>query len=521
MPWNTVETSATQGGIDPSKGVTFSRYQQDLFDEIEHGTQNIVVEAVAGSGKTFSTVNALRHVPPGKSSLFGAFNKSIATELQSRLPRTVMCKTINAIGHGALVKYFGGRIELDDRKYKTLAKDVVADMGIMFRKPQESRKAVDQIVSFAQSTLADYNNDEELALMCEKFNIEIPDDERGASQADFFVIARDTLNRGIQMAKEEHVISFNDQIWLPIILGARPPYYDYVFIDECQDLSKAKLELVLMIEAERYIFVGDQHQSIYGFAGADPSSFQNIIDRLNAKVMPLSICYRCPKSHVELAKEIVPHIEARDDAPEGIVEQIKYKNVFGKAQSGDLIICRFTAPLIRLCIQFIKNRVAARVKGRDLGDALCRFAREALVKAGLPYEMMPEALERLVEQQVAKLAKREDTEGLIQAIKDKAAGVLACFEEFDTCKTLQALETAIQSIFSDEGGVIELSTMHRAKGLEAENVFILGHELLPMQWNKQAAWQLEQEINIEYVAKTRAKNALYLVNLPARFGGEG
>jgi len=71
--------------------------------------------------------------------------------------------------------------------------------------------------------------------------------------------------------------------------------------------------------------------------------------------------------------------------------------------------------------------------------------------------------------------------------------------------------SACEEIFSDDthSGII-LSSVHRAKGLEAERVFILKPELMPhpLATSEQ---ELQQEMNIKYVAITRAKKELYIV----------
>jgi ATP-dependent exoDNAse (exonuclease V) beta subunit len=61
----------------------------------------------------------------------------------------------------------------------------------------------------------------------------------------------------------------------------------------------------------------------------------------------------------------------------------------------------------------------------------------------------------------------------------------------------------------DEG--ISLSTIHKAKGLEANNVFIICPSLMPSKSAKQE-WEITQEKNLIYVAYTRAKNKLAFVD---------
>ena len=57
-----------------------------------------------------------------------------------------------------------------------------------------------------------------------------------------------------------------------------------------------------------------------------------------------------------------------------------------------------------------------------------------------------------------------------------------------------------------------LCTIHKSKGLEADVVYILNENLIPSKFAKSAE-QLKQENNLKYVARTRAKNELYFLNI--------
>jgi ATP-dependent exoDNAse (exonuclease V) beta subunit len=74
-----------------------------------------------------------------------------------------------------------------------------------------------------------------------------------------------------------------------------------------------------------------------------------------------------------------------------------------------------------------------------------------------------------------------------------------------------ALIEYIEQIFSDGESAINLCTIHRAKGLEADRVWIIDPKSLPHIWKGQKAWQKEQEDNLLYVALTRAKKQLFIV----------
>ena len=73
----------------------------------------------------------------------------------------------------------------------------------------------------------------------------------------------------------------------------------------------------------------------------------------------------------------------------------------------------------------------------------------------------------------------------------------------------------IAKIFNESNlkNPVMLSTIHKAKGLEADRVLILCPHKLPLTWKNQLDWQLEQELNLKYVALTRAKKELVFVQM--------
>lgn len=112
-------------------------------------------------------------------------------------------------------------------------------------------------------------------------------------------------------------INFVDMIWFPNIFDMRCPYsyrnIKNILIDESQDINILEQILIKRFiksnQDTRFIFVGDKFQSIYGFAGADVHSIDNITNNFNLTSLPLNICYRCPKHIITLAQTIVPDIE--------------------------------------------------------------------------------------------------------------------------------------------------------------------------------------------------------------------
>jgi len=481
-----------------------SIHQQAVFDFVRDGVGSAVIEAVAGSGKTTTILRAMDLLPDGASVAFVAFNRSIANELQDRTPDGVECMTMNGLGHRALMRHVGGRVKLDANKNRVLALDAVPH--------DEQRSAIApvcKLVSLAKAhglvpqgvageCLGEATHDA-LSALADHFDVTYE------GEGPWITWALDVLRAGIF---EQRVIDFDDQLYLTLLVGARPRQYDVLFVDEAQDISVIQRELLAraLKRNGRLIAVGDSRQAIYGFRGADSSSLANIADRFSAVRMPLSITYRCPRAVVELAKQYAPEIECADSAPEGVVRSAN-RGAF-EFDNDDLVLCRKNAPLLGLAYELISNGVRCEVMGRDLGKGLA-----ALVKrmTSQKRSTVGAVLQRLREWTDTEYNKAVDDgkDARAESIEDRSACIEVLADGIENDAPIAALLSRIDSVFNARGGVT-LSSVHRAKGLEADRVVILEPDLMPSPMATQA-WQKEQENNLMYVAYTRAKRELVLL----------
>ena len=102
--------------------------QQAFFDAVLMTNKNIVLKSTAGSGKTTTAVMAHKYIPLGKKTLFTAFNKHIADELQSRLPSTVDCSTMHSLGMKAIRGHFPkDRLIIKENKQINFIKRIVEE----------------------------------------------------------------------------------------------------------------------------------------------------------------------------------------------------------------------------------------------------------------------------------------------------------------------------------------------------------------------------------------------------------
>ena len=262
------------------------------------------------------------------------------------------------------------------------------------------------------------------------------------------------------------------------------------------------------------------HNSIMAFAGADKDSVRDTITLTKATELPLDICYRCPTSHIELAQKLVPSIKAHSNAKTGTLVCAPDDILVQIVKPGDMVLCRNTAPLFQKAIECLRARIPARIRGRDLCENLVTVLRKiekaADVKHQFDYERLDVLIDDWAVDEIRYLIKREASEASIQMISDKRETLHICYKDIDA-KNLNDLIDGIRSLIPSNKGegrnvsAVEFSTVHRAKGLEAERIFILEPGKLPAIWDKQQSWQFEQEKNLLYVAITRSKEYLCIL----------
>jgi DNA helicase-2/ATP-dependent DNA helicase PcrA len=499
-----------------------SKYQAGIFDHIVHGRGHGVVKAVAGSGKT-TTIVAAANLISG-DGLFVAFNRSIANMLGSRLEGTRMSSsTYHSHGFGAVMQACRRRPTVDNAKYRHMvyrARDAAERGSLCGRKLSGKEmdaiqedgfpvRVATKLCDLARLSLLDMNSDsfeDDLLDLADHHNL----DYTAGLESVIATTVRQCLLRG---ADNLDVIDCTDMIWMPVMSAKngfddmRPRQYGWIFVDEAQDTSACARALILMSvrPGGRTLWVGDDRQAIYGFAGADAESFQAIIDETKATVLPLSVCYRCPTAVLDVARTWCPQIEAREGAPAGVVRTVKREEYLAVAKEGDLVLCRRNAPLLELCFELIGAGVPAVVRGRDIAAGLARVVDKAAKKARSfsRFSAGLDAWEAAEVKSATKRIKDEDKRAeKVDRIGDQAKAVRVIWSRSGAISAAQ-LKDAIMEMFSDERGSVTLSSVHKAKGLEARRVGILDPDRLQSS-RARRDWQIVQEQNIAYVAYTRA-----------------
>lgn len=489
-----------------------SPYQIAIFDFIKNSHGNLVIEASAGSGKTTVLVNILKLLSTDMRKLFCAFNTDIVKELKKKTKgvENVDVRTMHSLGMAMVLRNLDvDNLPIVETKYRQHILSNIHQYTNMAR--GLSRKMymkyvnnITKLVDFARYNLAE--DIEEVLALAQRHEIEIVLDEPQ--------VTLEIMNWG---KNNIDCIDYTDMVWLPNALNMKPIglQFDFILLDESQDFSVAQRELILKCQrmGTRYVFVGDENQAIYSFASASPESFRKLKELPNTTSLPLSISYRCPKKIVKLAQTLVENIEYKEDAVDG---EIVYDAKLEDVKEGDMVLCRNNAPLMQVYNDLIRMGKQCFIRGKDIGQNLKNIILESkkdelnsdLQQDGL-FIYLYDQLFNLVSNIMKSTNLDKHTVMNMSIITNKLDIINALYVLSENITTTKELINRIETIFSDkkknEG--IALSTIHKAKGLEADNVYIACRSLMPSKSATQD-WEVLQEKNLIYVAYTRAKQKL-------------
>lgn len=494
-----------------------SKYQQEIFDNILHGTSNMVINAVAGSGKSTTIVNALKLIPDSMNVLFIAFNKDIVETLKEKVGEqpNVHIATYHSLGYSICLEKLRNKPELDEYKYQTYIRLNYADLTEnsenldTFSRKLLFTKNVEKLVDYSRYNLC--QSEKEIEKIAEKYNITLISNEC------------EVTAKVLEWGKNKlDVIDYTDMVWLPYELDFKTNKhkYNWIFVDEAQDSSPIQQELFKKCfkRGARFCAVGDSSQCINAWAGADIEAFNKFLKMPNTKKYDLPISYRCPVNVINAAKHFVPEIQARENAPMG---EIKMDVDPYAPKSGDMVLCRNTFPLIKLYTEYLRINKKAFIRGKDIGNTFIEtintygglphcHLNKSLLSDGLFRTLYKELFKR-VELMVEKTNMTEE-EAYFSAPVSEFYDMITSLEILsENLTTNEELINKVKAIFNDNGEGVCLSTVHKSKGLEANNVFILAKSLMPSVFAHQE-WEILSEENLQYVAITRAKQTLQYID---------
>jgi DNA helicase-2/ATP-dependent DNA helicase PcrA len=310
--------------------------------------------------------------------------------------------------------------------------------------------------------------------------------------------------------KKDGTMDYDDMIFIPVRNKWVTARFDLIVIDEAQDMNYLQLLFLQKLRKKggRIFVVGDDRQAIYGFRGADSNSISRLQKELKATGLSLNTTYRCAQKVVEYAQTIVPDINAAPSNGTGSIREIEFHKIMKEARVGDFVLSRTNAPLTKACLQLIRGGIRAKIEGKDIGKTLLNLTKKIAHGTG-DIDVFIERITTWEEAQTRRLmaTKKKSAEKKVDFVRDQAEMLRAIAED---STSMIDFETRLYDLFADTGGkgdYVICSSVHKAKGLESKNVFILRDTLYPGGQRANP-----EEANIEYVAVTRAKENLIWVN---------
>jgi len=324
--------------------------------------------------------------------------------------------------------------------------------------------------------------------------------------------------------KEYNLIDFNDMI-LDFTKSDVSPKFDVVFIDEAQDLSLMQWDMARSIwnKTKDSFIAGDDDQAIFRWAGADVDSFI----ALQGQYLPLTQSYRIPAKVHGLAMGIINKIKNRIDKTwQPKVNQGTLHRHFDidsiNMSTGEWLILSRTRHMLNDIEEslyrqglYYKNRYK-RNDEQDLHE--CAIAWESCLKGQpLSYKQVESISKYISDRHWHKKKIKGMTKGsfynIDQLVNDYGLRIKTVwYEAFDNAgqtrvNYLRKMRKNGEKL--NEKPRIELSTIHAAKGGEAENVVLL----TDLTENTMRSYERnpDDENRLFYVGATRTKENLHLV----------
>lgn len=473
----------------------WSSYQKDIFRAVSQHAGHIVVEALAGSGKTSTLVESFRYVPKGKKVIALAFNKKIQEELRSRAPSYIQdVLTFHSLGLRAIKQRFGNGIEVDQNKSFNIVKGLVPD-----EKNYDLITNICDTIAYCKHSLRD--TPKQIEDIIYEFNVDLCE-----TQLSEFI---SLVIRSLGLCKSQtSKVDFDDMCYFPFVYNLPMGTFSIIYVDEYQDLNKSQMVMAKRIchpTDGKLVIFGDKFQDLYSWRSSDSSLVEEIKQQPDTKILPLPISYRCPKQIIELAQNWVSNISCPSTAIEGEIKDISQNELYKLVKPGCFILSRTNAPMIKICMSLIRNGIKANIKGRDIGKQLSSLIKKSKKKQIVSF------LKWLEEWKNEEIVKLKDKNISPENTLDRYECLINLCDE---CKTLEEVSKKIDELFddTDENNIVILSTVHRAKGLERQDVFLLKWTFRVWFDKMHLIEKPNEEANIAYVAATRSKNRLFIVN---------
>lgn len=496
--------------------------QKDVIRAIRSG-KNAVVNSVAGSGKTTVATTAIRswknQDPLGKVT-YMCFNRSIREEMDIKLENSGLhngkATTMHSLGMNIL-KATGKRVTISQYKSSKIRTEMLTRLSSNSRGLTTSDRYaylyyVVDLLDFARYNYATNFEFGPVLDMYQEMQSTINFDKYKYSVMEslFYEFVEIYKEFTFPQGGRTMVIDFADMIFLPVFLNLKMNIHSkYLVLDEIQDFNATQHRFIKNIIRDsgikQFLAVGDSKQSIYGFAGSDPRLIDQFKDYPNVEHLTISYNFRCGRLIIDRANEVFNNLKAFKKTP-GEVRDI---NCLSEISNGSLVLGRKTSTMLRACFRMLGMNKAVYIKGEDVLPTISRVLN---IYHGSTLDAVIKSIERkLVDASDPVFGNVNEAYNLKEDMATvKALANYSAFSLMSKKDIIDKIKDLTER--SEEEGAIMICSIHRSKGLEEDEVTILNVGEIAAKPGA-SAFQIEQELNLKYVALTRAKNVLNFINV--------
>jgi F-box protein, helicase, 18 len=462
-------------------GVTYSDEQDEI---IQSPAKLIVANAFAGTGKT-TTAAGFAARRPGSQVLYMPFGKSVQLEAVKRFPPNTICQTISSAAYAAT---------------KELRPKLVTSWPAMTLR-NEMNLASHRQAGLVHSILTQYMVSADLDIRPTHATVAIERWRATDSEiADAIAVARMAWRR-MRDSSDSMPISHDALLKIWSMSNPKLPY-DVIIFDEAQDTNPVTASIIQQQTHATRLYIGDRHQSIYKFRGATNAMDEMSADP-SAKLLHLSRTWRFGPKVAEIANTILSELKG-ETVP-----------IIGMGKDGPWKKGAQLTKLSRTNAQLFREAALTRGKGVHwVGkNGIEDYAVDRILQA---HAIFKGDFSEVKDPILKHFRSWSEAQSYADDAKDPEVGVLVgIVEEFrnetpDLVRDLRQHE----SRNADDADVI-LTTGHKAKGLDWNYVQICEDFKLLADLEEKLAEDYyapidDQEINLLYVAATRAKTAVQL-----------
>jgi len=469
---------------------------------------NIKINAVAGSGKTTTIIEYAKRLPVHSKILYLAFNRTVKLEADRKFVEKGLTNVTVETAHSLAFKHivYRSNYKVKANGYKT--HEIAELLGLQ----ASGEKHAEYIVANHINKFLTYfcNSDQKKVHDLNYLNV-VKDAKAKTFVTNYYDYIQQQVRLLLSKMNTAEIEIIHDFYLKKFQLSNPHLSYDYILFDEGQDASAAMLDVFINQPAVKVI-VGDTHQQIYGWRYAI-----NSIDRVAFDTLHLGTSFRFAQPIANLAMNVLEWKNKLDNykpatiTGAGTSVENKTKAVLARTNLGLLLqaieYVNDKKDLKHIYFEGNINSYTYADEGASLYDVLhLNNGNRGKIKDKL----------------IASMNSLEDLEEYIEKTEDMQLGMMVEIVKeygddiFDLIKTIKS-----KHVGNDERNKAEIifSTVHRSKGMEYDAVHLVNdfineeklEKSLSDKENPADKARLNEEINLLYVAITRAK---YLLHIP-------